>query len=97
MPEGENLRFELKTRANGEPKGGKQSDEQSQHAGRERCQPSAQICNGDKKYRVSGRDNSRKPTTAICGSRRKKGSPASTAWRSRSSTTIRTRPSTTTR
>ena len=29
MPEGENLCFELKTRANGGPEGGEQSDEQS--------------------------------------------------------------------
>lgn len=57
MPEGKNLRFELETRANGGPEGGKQSDEQGQHAGREPYQPSAQICNGDKRFRVSGRDS----------------------------------------
>ena len=56
MPEGENLRFELKTRANGGPEGGQQSYEQSQHAGRERYQPSAQICSPDKRFPVSGRD-----------------------------------------
>jgi len=56
MPEGENLRFELKTRPNRGPEGGEKSDEQGRHAGRERYQPSAQICNGDKRYRVSGRD-----------------------------------------
>ncbi len=36
--------------------GGEQSDEQSQHAGRERYQPSARICNGDRRFRVSGAD-----------------------------------------
>jgi hypothetical protein len=30
---------------------GEQRDEQSQHAGRERYQPSAQICNGGKRFR----------------------------------------------
>ena len=54
MPEGENLRFEFKTRPNGGPEGGEQSDEQGQHAGRERYQPSAKICNGDKMFGTSG-------------------------------------------
>lgn len=33
MPKGENLRLEFETRPNGGPKGGEQSDEQSQNAG----------------------------------------------------------------
>jgi hypothetical protein len=56
MPEGENLRLEFKTRANGGPTGGKQRDEQGERTGRERYHPSAQICHGDKRFRVLGRD-----------------------------------------
>jgi serine/threonine-protein kinase len=57
MPEGENLRFELETRPNGEPEGGEQGHKQGWHAGRERYQSPGRICNGDKKFGVSGRDS----------------------------------------
>ena len=35
---------------------GEKRDEQGRHAGRERYQPSAQICDGDKRFPTSGRD-----------------------------------------
>jgi len=58
MPEGENLHLELETRPNGGPEGGEQREEQRSHTGRERYQPPAPICNGDKRFRIVGRDRS---------------------------------------
>jgi len=56
MPEGENLRPELKTGPNGSPERDEEGDEQRGHAGREWYQPPGQICNDDSTFWISGRD-----------------------------------------
>ena len=56
-PQREHLRFEIETRPNRGPEGGEQSDEQRAHTGREQYQPPAQVCDGDKRFRISGRDS----------------------------------------
>ena len=56
MPQGENLRLELKTGPDGSPERGEESDEQRGHAAPKRYQPAAQICNGASTFRVFGRD-----------------------------------------
>jgi hypothetical protein len=56
MPQGENLRLELETGANGGAERGEEGDEQRGHAGRERYQPAAQIYNGASTFRIFGRD-----------------------------------------
>jgi hypothetical protein len=58
MPEGENLRPELKTGPNGSPERDEEGDEQRRHAGRERYQPPAQICNDDSTFWISGQTRS---------------------------------------
>jgi hypothetical protein len=56
MPEGQNLRFELKAGPNRCPERGEDGDEQRGHAARERYQPPAQICNDDSTFWILGRD-----------------------------------------
>jgi len=48
MAKGGNLRLEFESGSHSGPQGGKKSDEQRVHAGRERYQPPTPICNGDK-------------------------------------------------
>jgi hypothetical protein len=54
MAKGDTLRLECESGSHSGPQGGKTSDEQRVHAGRERYQPLTPICNGDKAFRISG-------------------------------------------
>jgi hypothetical protein len=62
MPEREDLRLELDARPKTGSEGGDQGDERCGHGGRERYQATTRICNDDKTFGVSDRDNS-----GLCG------------------------------
>jgi len=67
MPQGENLRREVGPRQDRRAEGGEQSDEQRSHAGRERYQRPAQICNDDNPFRIFGRGRRHMKTIGYLG------------------------------
>lgn len=58
MPQGEDLRLEVKARSETGPEGGDQGGERCDHAGGEHSQPWGRICNDDKTFGISGSDSS---------------------------------------